>query len=73
MQRVFIRRKAGKVIWDPDHKKNLGEDPIEVTLGQYWARRLKDGSVEVVEPTKAKTDKKAETKPTQQDTAKARE
>ena len=54
-----IRPKAGQIVRDPSSKAILPETISTVSWigsdGKYWKRRLRDGSIEIVEETITET------------------
>nr|DAP38469.1 MAG TPA: Protein of unknown function (DUF2635) [Caudoviricetes sp.] len=54
MKQVLVKPKAGVVVPDINRHDELPEQGRLVTWSVYWARRLRDGDIEVVE-TKRKT------------------
>lgn len=56
--KIHIKPRAGFVVPDPLRRDILPADGREVIKSTYWARRLKDGDVSLVQPTKSKAGEK---------------
>lgn len=52
MERIKVKPALGLCVLDPDLKRPMAPTGAMVTLTGYWRRRIKDGSVLVVDEKK---------------------
>lgn len=56
--KIHIKPRAGFTVPDPMRRDILPAEGRKVIKSTYWARRLKDGDVSLVQPTKTKAGEK---------------
>ena len=61
MSKVFIKPKEGLIVRDPQNNNEpLPKEGKLITRSTYWLRRIKEGSVEIVNQVKKSTKFKGE-------------
>ena len=54
-EKIFLVPRAGYIVRDPETKKPLPAEGMEVEKSSYWVRRIQAGDVSVVPASKTKT------------------
>jgi len=60
MRKEHLKPVSGLIVRDPRNAEPLPAKGKTVDMTSYWLRRLKEGSVEIVKPTRAKTKSRAQ-------------
>ncbi|QHJ77003.1 MAG: hypothetical protein [Bacteriophage sp.] len=55
MIKVLVKPVTGRVVPYPERGRHLAEAGEEVIINSYWQRRINDGDVIKIKPTKAET------------------
>ena len=54
-EKIFLVPRAGYIVRDPETKKPLPAEGMEVERSSYWVRRIQAGDVSVLPVSKPKT------------------